>query len=162
MTDRFPMILTTYQKIIYGLVLLGIVVMLTIPDMVIELSTELFHLIFELIFEVADVTFESVETMLDNVIEHLFHTGLHDTQIIVYYVIVSVLAYPLYRLVRVLLRYLFRILTAIPIKYADYKNQWLLLRQDISYYWQKLPFISKLKWVLITTSILYLASFLVM
>ncbi len=162
MTDRFPMILTTYQKIIYGLVLLGIVVMVTIPDMVIELSTELFHLIFELIFEVADVTFESVETMLDNVIEHLFHTGLHDTQIIVYYVIVSVLAYPLYRLVRVLLRYLFRILTAIPIKYADYKNQWLLLRQDISYYWQKLPFISKLKWVLITTSILYLASFLVM
>ncbi|RIZ69859.1 MAG: hypothetical protein D0530_09225 [Methylococcales bacterium] len=156
------MILTTYQKIIYGLVLLGIVVMVTIPDMVIELSTELFHLIFELIFEVADVTFESVETMLDNVIEHLFHTGLHDTQIIVYYVIVSVLAYPLYRLVRVLLRYLFRILTAIPIKYADYKNQWLLLRQDISYYWQKLPFISKLKWVLITTSILYLASFLVM
>ena len=162
MTDRFPMILTTYQKIIYGLVLLGIVVMVTIPDMVIELSTELFHLIFELIFEVADVTFESVETMLDNVIEHLFHTGLHDTQIIVYYVIVSVLAYPLYRLARVLLRYLFRILTAIPIKYADYKNQWLLLRQDISYYWQKLPFISKLKWVLITTSILYLASFLVM
>jgi len=162
MTDRFPMILTTYQKIIYGLVLLGIVVMVTIPDMVIELSTELFHLIFELIFEVADVTFESVETMLDNVIEHLFHTGLHDTQIIVYYVIVSVLAYPLYRLARVLLRYLFLILTAIPIKYADYKNQWLLLRQDISYYWQKLPFISKLKWVLITTSILYLASFLVM
>ena len=156
------MILTTYQKILYGLVLLGIVIMITIPDVVIELSTELFHLIFELIFEVADVTFESVETMLDNVIEHLFHTGLHDTQIIVYYVIVSVLAYPLYRLVRVLLRYLFRILTAIPIKYADYKNQWLLLRQDISYYWQKLPFISKLKWVLITTSILYLASFLVM
>jgi hypothetical protein len=162
MTDRLPMILTTYQKIIYGLVFLGIVVMVTIPDLVIELSTELFHLIFELIFEVADVTFESVETMLDNVIEHLFHTGLHDTQIIVYYVIVSVLAYPLYRLVRVLLRYLFRILTAIPIKYADYKNQWLLLRQDISYYWQKLPFISKLKWVLITTSVLYLASFLVM
>ena len=162
MTDRFPMILTTYQKIIYGLVLLGIVVMVTIPDMVIELSTELFHLIFELIFEVADVTFESVETMLDNVIEHLFHTGLHDTQIIVYYVIVSVLAYPLYRLARVLLRYLFLILTAIPIKYADYKNQWLLLRQDISYYWQKLPFLSKLKWVLIATSTLYLASFLVM
>jgi len=156
------MILTTYQKIVYGLALLGIVVMVTIPDVVIELTTEFFHLVFELIFEVADVTFESVETMLDNVIEHLFHTGLHDTQIIVYYVIVSVLAYPLYRLVRVLLRYLFRILTAIPIKYADYKNQWLLLRQDISYYWQKLPFISKLKWVLITTSVLYLASFLVM
>jgi len=162
MTDRLPMILTTYQKIIYGLVFLGIVVMVTIPDMVIELSTELFHLIFELIFEVADVTFESVETMLDHLVEHLFHTDLHDTQVIVFYIIISVLAYPLYRLVRVLLRYLFRILTAIPIKYADYKNQWLLLRQDISYYWQKLPFISKLKWVLITTSVLYLASFLVM
>ncbi len=156
------MILTTYQKIVYGLVLLGIVVMVTIPDMVIELSTELFHLVFELIFEVADVTFESVETVLDNVIEHLFHTGLHDTQIIVYYVIVGILAYPLYRLARIVLRFLFRLFAAIPIKYAFYKTQWLLLRQDISYYWQKLPFLSKLKWVLIATSTLYLASFLVM
>jgi hypothetical protein len=156
------MILTTYQKIVYGLGLLGIVVMLTIPDMVIELSTELLHLVFELIFEVADVTFEAVETMLDHLVEHLFHTGLHDTQVIVYYIIVSVLAYPLYRLARVLLRFLFRRLKAIPVIYANYKTQWLLLRQDISYYWQKLPFISKLKWVLIATSTLYLASFLVM
>jgi hypothetical protein len=162
MTDRLPMILTTYQKIIYGLGLLGIIVLVTVPDMVIELSTELFHLVFELIFEVADVTFEAVETMLDHLVEHLFHTGLHDTQIIVYYVIVSLLAYPFYRLMRVLFRFLFRLTTTIPIKYADYKIQCLLLRQDISYYWQKLPFISKLKWVLIATSTLYLASFLVM
>jgi len=156
------MILTTYQKIVYSLVFIGIVVMVTIPDMVIELSTELFHLVFELIFEMADVIFESVETMLDHVIEHLFHTGLHDTQVIVYYVIVSILAYPLYRLARVLLRFLFRLLKAIPIKYAHYKTQWILLRQDVVYYWQKLPFLIKLKWVLIATSTLYLASFLIM
>jgi len=162
MTDRLTMILTTYQKIVYGLVLLGIVVMITIPDMVIELSTELLHLVFELIFEMADVTFEAVETMLDHVVEYLFHTGLHDTQVIVYYTIVSMLAYPLYRLARVMLRFLFRLIATIPVKYADYKTQWLLLRQDISYYWQKLPFISKLKWVLIATGTLYLASFLVM
>ena len=156
------MIITTYQKIVYGLALLGIVVMVTIPDVVIELTTELFHLVFELIFEVADVTFESVETLLDNVIEHLLHTELHDTQIIVYYVIVSLLAYPIYRLVRIVLGLLFRLFVFIPLKYADYKTQWLLLRQDISYYWQKLAFISKLKWVLIATATLYLASFLVM
>ena len=156
------MIITTYQKIVYGLVILGIVVMVTIPDMVIELTTEFFHLVFELIFEVADVTFESVETLLDNVVEHLLHTELHDTQVIVYYVIVSLLAYPIYRLARVVLEFLFRLFVLIPIKYADYKTQWLLLRQDISYYWQKLAFISKLKWVLIATGILYLASFLVM
>jgi hypothetical protein len=156
------MILSTYQKIFSGLGLLGIVVMVTIPDMVIELSTELFHLVFELIFEVADVAFESVETMLDHVVEHLFHTGLHDTQVIVYYTIVSILAYPLYRLARVILRIIIRLINSIPTTYTNYKIQWLLLRQDIAYYWQKLPFFIKLKWVLIATSALYLASFLVM
>ena len=162
MTDRLPMILTTYQKIVYGLVLLGIVVMITIPDMVIALSTELLHLVFELLFEMADVIFETVETMLDHLVEHLLHTELHDTQVIVYYIMVSIVAYPLYRLARVVLRYLLRLLVAISIKWADYKTQWLLLRQDIIYYWQNLPFISKFKWVLIATGILYLASFLVM
>jgi len=156
------MIITTYQKIVYGLGLLGIVVMLTIPDMVIELSTELLHFVFELIFEVADVTFEAVETMLDHLVEHLFHTGLHDTQVIVFYIIVSTLAYPLYRLARVVLRTLFRLINSIPTTYTNYKIQWLLLRQDMAYYWQQLPFITKLKWVLIATSTLYLASFLVM
>jgi len=154
------MILTTYQKIIYGLVLVGIVIMITIPDVVIELVTELFHLIFELIFEVADVAFEGVETMLDHLVEHLFHTGLHETQVIVYYTIVSIVAYPLYRLARVLIRILFRYLRTIPGKYINYKTQWILLRQDVVFYWQNLPFLIKLKWVLIATSSLYLASFL--
>jgi hypothetical protein len=156
------MIITTYQKIVYGLGLLGIVVMLTIPDMVIDLSTEFLHLVFELIFEVADVTFEAVETMLDHLVEHLFHTGLHDTQVIVFYIIVSTLAYPVYRLTRAILRILFRLIESIPITYTSYKIQWILLRQDTAYYWLKLPFIIKLKWVLIATTALYLASFLVM
>jgi len=156
------MILTTYQKFFYSLLLLGLVVMITIPDIVIEISTEFFHLVFELIYEMADVIFEAVETMLDNVVEKLFHTELHDTQIIVYYIIVSILAYPLYRLGRLMLRLLLLLIAAIPVQYAHYKNQWLLLRQDVIYYWQQLPFIIKLKWILIATSTLYLASFLVM
>lgn len=156
------MISSTYQKIFYSLALIGIVVMVTIPDMVIALSTEFFHLVFELIFEVADVTFEAVETMLDHVVEYLFHTGLHDTQVIVYYIIVSISAYPLYRLARAILRILFRLINSIPTTYTSYKIQWLLFRQDIAYFWQKLPFIVKLKWLLIAIGALYLASFLVM
>ena len=156
------MILTTYKKIVYSLVFIGIVVMVTIPDVVIDLSTEFFHLVFELIFEMADVIFESVETMLDHLVEHLFHTGLHDTQVIVFYILASTLAYPVYRLARIVLRLLFLLLKTIPIEYAHYKTQWILLRQDVFYYWQKLPFLIKLKWVLIATSTLYLASFLIM
>jgi len=156
------MILTTYQKFFYGLLLLGLVVMITIPDVVIDLSTQLFHLVFELIYEMADVIFEAVETMLDKVVEYLFNTELHDTQIIVYYIIVSILAYPLFRLGRIILRLLFQLIAIIPVQYAHYKNQWLLLRQDAIYYWQQLPFIIKLKWILIACSALYLASFLVM
>ena len=67
----------------------------------------------------------------------------------------------MYRLGRVLLRMLFRFLKTIPVKYAHYQTQWILLRQDVVFYWQNLPFLIKLKWVLIATSSLYLASFLV-
>ncbi len=156
------MISSTYQKIFYSLALIGIVVMVTIPDMVIDLSTQFFHLVFQIIFEVAHVTFETVETMLDHLVENLFHTELHDTQVIVYYIIVSISAYPLYRLARAILRILFRLINSIPTAYTSYKIKWLLLRQDIAYFWQKLPFIVKLKWLLIATGALYLASFLVM
>jgi hypothetical protein len=136
--------------------------MITIPDVVIDLSTQFFHLVFEFIYEMADVMFEAIETMLENVVEYLFNTEQHDTQIIVYYIIVSLLAYPLFRLGRLILRLLLLLIEVLPVQYAHYKNQWLLLRQDAIYYWQQLPFIIKLKWILIACSTLYLASFLVM
>jgi len=156
------MILTTFHKFFYGLLLLGLVLMITIPDVVIDLSIQFFHLVFEFINHMVHVIFEAIETMLDKVVHYLFNTDQHDTEIIVYYLIIGLSAYPIFRLGRYILRLLFLLMAIIPNQYAYFKNHWLLLRQDAIYYWQQLPFIIKLKWIFIACSALYLASFLVM
>lgn len=60
----------------------------TIPDMILELLLALLHLLLEAMH----ILFEVVELSLDHLIEHLFHTDLHQTQVIVFYIIMSMLA----------------------------------------------------------------------
>ena len=145
------MILTTHQKIIFGLVLIGIVILLTMPDVVIGLLTELVHLIFEVLF----ISFEWLESLLDHVVEHLLHTELHETQTIVFYILMGIVALPLYYLWRVLPGFFSRTKENVQVIWVQYKNQTNL-------YWQELSLIDKIKVVVITVGALYLASFLVM
>ena len=145
------MILTTHQKITFGLVLIGIVILLTMPDVVIGLLTELVHLIFEVLF----ISFEWLESLLDHVVEHLLHTELHETQTIVFYILMGIVALPLYYLWRVLPGVFFRTKENVQVIWVQYKNQTNL-------YWQELSLIDKIKVVVITVGALYLASFLVM
>ena len=155
------MILTTYQKTLYGLALIGIVIMITMPDVVIGLLAEIVHLVFELLFEVADISFEWVETFFDHLVEHLFHTELHQTQIIVFYTLMTLIAYPLYYLGRMLLRFFLRLKESLPEIGALYKARVLLFWQDVVFYWQDLSLIDKIKWIVMAASAVYLASFLV-
>ncbi len=145
------MILTTHQKIIFGLVLIGIVIFLTMPDVVIGLLIELIHLFFEVVF----ISFEWLESLLDHVVEHLLHTELHETQTIVFYILMGIVALPLYYLWRVLPGVFFRTKENVQVIWAQYKNQTRL-------YWQELSLIDKIKVAVITLGALYLASFLVM
>ena len=75
------MISPTYRKILYGLALIGIVIMITMPDVLIGFLFELVHLFFEVLF----ISFEWIETLFDHIVEDLFHTELHQTQTIVFY-----------------------------------------------------------------------------
>ena len=145
------MILTTHQKITFGLVLIGIVILLTMPDVVIGLLTELVHLFLEVLF----ISFEWLESLLDHVVEHLLHTELHETQTIVFYILMGIVALPLYYLWRVLPGFFSRTKENVQVIWAQYKNQTRL-------YWQELSLIDKIKVVIITAGALYLASFLVM
>ena len=145
------MILTTHQKITFGLVLIGIVILLTMPDVVIGLLVELVHLLFEVVF----ISFEWLESLLDHVVEHLLHTELHETQTIVFYILMGIVALPLYYLWRVLPGFFSRTKENVQVIWAQYKNQTRL-------YWQELSLIDKIKVVIITVGALYLASFLVM
>jgi hypothetical protein len=86
------MTLSTTQKITYSLVLIGLAIIVTIPDVVIGFLLEIFHLLFELAF----IIFEWLESSLDNVVEHLLNTELHATQTIVFYLIMAIFAYPFY------------------------------------------------------------------
>ena len=156
------MILTTYQKTLYGLALIGIVIMITMPDVVIELLAETVHLVFELLFEVADISFEWVETLFDHIVEHLFHTELHQTQIIVFYLLMSIAAFPFYYLCRLLLRLFIRLKESLPATGALYKARAVLYRQETALYWQDLSLIDKIKWIVIAASAVYLAAFMFM
>jgi hypothetical protein len=145
------MILTNHQKIIFGLVLISIVIFLTMPDVVIGLLIELVHLFFEVVV----ISFEWLESLLDHVVEHLLHTELHETQTIVFYILMGIVALPLYYLWRVLPGFFSRTKENVQVIWAQYKNKTRL-------YWQELSLIDKIKVVIITVGVLYLASFLVM
>jgi len=149
------MIPTTYRKTFYGLALIGIVIMITMPDVVIGLLIELVHIVFELLYELADVSFEWVETLLDNIVEHLFHTELHQTQTIVFYVLMGIIAYPIYYLWRMLLRLFFRLKETL-------LAAWTLNKTRATLYWRDLSLNDKIKLMVITAGAIYLASFLFM
>jgi hypothetical protein len=145
------MISTTYRNIIYGLALIGIIIILTIPDVVMELLFELVHFFFELLF----ICFEWLESILDNVVEHLLHTELHQTQTIVFYLLMGIIAIPLYYLWRMLLRLFFRLKVTLPAAWTHYKTRATL-------YWQNASLDDKIKVMVISAGAIYLASFIFM
>ncbi len=146
------MISPTNRKILqYGLALIGLVIIMTMPDVIMGLLFEVVHFFFELLF----ILFEWVESTLDKLIEHLFHTELHETQTIVFYLIVGIVLLPLYYLWRMLKRLFYWSKETLPLK-------WMLYKTQAIFYWQDLSLFDKIKWIAITVVAIYLASFLFM
>ena len=140
-----------HRKIIYGLALIGIVFMITMPDVVMGFLFELVHLFFE----VLHLAFESFESILDKLVEHLFDTELHQTQTIVFYLLVGIAVLPLYYVGRMLLRLFFRLKETL-------LEDWALTKASAILFWQDLSLIDKIKWIVITVGAIYLASFIFM
>jgi hypothetical protein len=149
------MILNRRTYIQRSLVILVIITIMTIPDVLIELMAELVHLILEVLAEVAHISFEWIESMLDHLIEHELHTELHETQTIVFYVIVAILAGPLYFLARQMPRLYFFLQDKILVSWAFNKARAKL-------YWHSLSINEKIKLSLVTLIGLYIASFFFM
>lgn len=143
-----------YRIILYSLILIGIAIMLIIPDVVMGLLFEVVHLFFELLY----ISFEWLESILDTIVEHLFHTELHETQIIVFYLIMAIVAVPLYYLWRIMLRAIVQ-LKQTSLKIQDALN---LYRAQASLYWRNLPFYFKIIMILFSAGMLYLSSLLFM
>ncbi|NOS88866.1 MAG: hypothetical protein HOP34_10080 [Methylococcaceae bacterium] len=148
------MSLSTTQKITYSLVLIGLTIIVTVPDVVFGFIMEIFHLLFELVF----ILFEWLESTLDHLVEHLFHTDLHTTQIIVFYLILTLFAYPAFYLWQKLNK-----LCAYLKDSAGYcQDQLSYLKADTGFYWQGLPWLDRAKVFAIVLGSLYLASFFFM
>jgi hypothetical protein len=70
--------------------------------MLFEILVELSHLMLEL----AHYMFEILESALDHLVEHVFHTEMRETQVTVFYLIVSMACGGLYCLWRAMPRFL--------------------------------------------------------
>jgi hypothetical protein len=105
--------------------------------------------IFELMIHLLHRVFESTEHVLDLMIEGLLETSTHETQIIVFYILLLGISYGLYRVYRNLPRW-----------YCSCKQgllAWVAQQQtDIVQYWQELPLMGKIKaWTLLLSILLY-------
>ncbi len=135
---------------INGFILVGVLSLLVFPDVIFGLFFQMLHLLLEF----AHIMFEFIESTLDHVVEHLLHTELHQTQVIVFYIIVSVASVGIYALWRTVPRYYWRA-----------KNQliafWFWEKSTTYLYWQGLTVSQKTKLVTFSALSLYLLSFLV-
>lgn len=89
-------------------------------------------------FEIAHLAFEWFELGLEELIEHAFHTTRHQTQVIVFYLLLSLFLFGLYRLWRVL-----------PGFYNYLRTRWAHYMTHMSSYWRECSSLQKAK--LITT-----------
>jgi hypothetical protein len=124
----------TYQKTVNAAYLISIASVIIIPDVVSGLLLELLHSLLEL----AHLLFELFESTLDHIVEHIFHTGRHETQVIVFYLMLSMAFGGLY--------YLWRRMPRIYRKLKE--NLFAAIRQRklrLARYWTGQPLINKIK-----------------
>lgn len=130
------MISPVYRHIIIVSIL--IIIVTSVPDVIFGLLIDFGHLLVES----GHTLFEVIEISLDHLVEHLFETDLHQTQVIVFYIIVFVAlsgCYWLWHAVPRLFRYLKESLLA----------AWEREKIAISLEWQELPLINKIKLIAI-------------
>ena len=122
----------------------GLVTLIILPDMVFGLFIELAHIVLELVHTI----FEFIEVTLDHVVEHFFETDVHQTQVIVFYLILSIAFVGLY--------YLWN---RLPRVYHQSKENlletWLEQKAFASLYWRDLSLINKIKLAAISTAGIY-------
>jgi len=134
----------SYRKAINLFFFVGMVTLIILPDMVFGLFFEMVHILLEL----ANMIFEFIEVTLDHLVEHIFDTDVHQTQVIVFYLMLSIVAWGLYYLWSLLPRF-----------YHQSKENllafWLRQKTFVSVYWHDLPLVNKIKLAVISIAGIY-------
>jgi len=142
-----------HSRWINGTILAVVITVIVLPDVVFGLLLELAHFLFELLLEFSHLAFEFIESNLDHLVEHLFETDVHNTQIIVFYIIVPFVCYGLYRLIWAIPPF-FRRIKKKQLAYWSRKKAYLL------FYWRELSPFNKFKLVLASVAVIALYVFL--
>lgn len=130
------------QNIVRGFILGAVVTVIAVPDVAFDLLSGLVHFLFVNILHFLHLAFEFIESSLDHFVEHLFHTDTHQTQIIVFYILVAFVIVGLYWLWRALPPFCRRCKENL-FSYCAHKKASLL------YYWEELSLLNKIKLVVI-------------
>ncbi|TAN70910.1 MAG: PilZ domain-containing protein [Methylobacter sp.] len=135
------------QSWVGGIILAAVITVIVAPATVFGLLFELLHFLLELSLHLLHLAFEFIESNLDHLIEHLFHTDLHKTQVIVFYIIAPVFVYGLYRLWRVLPSFCRRCKDKL-FEACAYK------KASLVFFWQELTLFDKCKLVAIGIAVI--------
>lgn len=132
-----------YLKVLFHLSLLGVLT---------SLLAGFYDVIFGFIFEAIHLLFEVVEMTLDKMIEHAFETELHETQLIVFYILIAIGG--------VLLYWFFKFLKYIGNLFGHgVINDWLSFKTAITEDWRAMPMSSRVLWIGMFLLVNYLISF---
>jgi hypothetical protein len=116
--------LLNYQKTVNMLYMAGIASIITMPDIIFGIFVDLLHTLLEL----SHILFEVFEATLDHIVEHIFHTNLHETQVIVFYIMLFMVFGVIYSLAQ-----------TIPCFYRKTKENmltnWATQKANLSSYW---------------------------
>jgi len=134
----------SYRKAVNLFFFAGIVTLIILPDVVFGLFFGLMHLLLEILHMI----FEFIEVNLDRLVEHIFETDVHQTQVIVFYLMLSIALGGLYYLWSFLPR----------VYYQSKENLlevWLEQKAFVSLYWRDLSLINKIKLAAISSAGIY-------
>lgn len=124
-----------------------------VPDLIFGLLYGVLHYLLVHFLGFIHIAFEFLEIALDNIIEHLFDTDLHETQVIVFYILVSFFLAGLYWLWRTL-----------PNFYRKCKKRqiiyWSRKKANLLLYWREQSLFEKIKVAIIgLVAIIFYISF---
>ncbi|MBM4208419.1 MAG: hypothetical protein FJ190_10565 [Gammaproteobacteria bacterium] len=133
-----------YQKFLFYVSLFGLAV---------SLLAGFYDVIFGYLFEFSHIVFEIIEMALDRLVEETLHTELHDTQIIVFYILLVIGGFTIYFVWKALVM----IVGAIT---HSFSQDCVILKEAVVSDWEAMIITRKIIWICAFFLVNYLVSFL--
>jgi hypothetical protein len=126
------------QMIASGLLLTLLITLLAVPDVLIDIFLDLCDQAIDLFLETLSIAYDYAGMGLDYVIEHLFETDRHQTQVIEFYTMIAIGLVLLYGLWRHLPRLCLHLI-------LTQREFWFRKKASLLYFWGEQSLLNKVK-----------------